>query len=354
MTRMNQSHGRFIYGFNPSLRQPLLNENDLYQARAALAMAQLAKFTGDEKQAAIAAQSILVLLAATKSDPANPNCRMPIQSSQVFNRVGFAANLAMAIYSLPGADVKLLTQAEQLCEFLHKQCRADGSVHYTDGLADNPVQADAAGENEYPGLALQAIMMGNRIYPAEWKIDTAKKGMAYYRAALRSNQNPLLAATMTPSCAELYFQLNLPDAAATVFELNDLICNLQIAGNDPKVPQWAGGIRSMSNGQKTDLSSGPETGFYLQSLTMGRQIARLTPDLDRNTRYKAASQNVVQYLTELQYAEANTRHFENAFRANMLMGAFHLAPMDGNIRIDATATAITGLLRYLTLAAETE
>ena len=38
----------------------------------------------------------------------------------------------------------------------------------------------------------------------------------------------------------------------------------------------------------------------------------------------------------------------------MLMGAFHLSPTDGNIRIDATATAVTGLLRYLSLAAETE
>src|SRR5207248_4993391 len=50
MTRMNQAQGRFLFGYNPALRQPLLGDHDLKQARAALALAQAAKFTGDEKQ----------------------------------------------------------------------------------------------------------------------------------------------------------------------------------------------------------------------------------------------------------------------------------------------------------------
>ena len=53
-------------------------DHDLTQARAALALAQCAKFSGDEKQAAMASQAILTLLAATKIDPADPNCRIPI------------------------------------------------------------------------------------------------------------------------------------------------------------------------------------------------------------------------------------------------------------------------------------
>src|SRR5262249_36284721 len=77
MTRMSQPQGRFLYGYNPALRQPLQGDHDLKQARGALALAQSAKFSGDEKQAAIAAQTILTLLAATKIDPADPNCRVP-------------------------------------------------------------------------------------------------------------------------------------------------------------------------------------------------------------------------------------------------------------------------------------
>src|SRR5262249_30754163 len=62
MTRVNQAQGRFLFGYNPALRQPLPGDHDLKQARGALALAQAAKFSGDEKQAAIAAQAILMLL----------------------------------------------------------------------------------------------------------------------------------------------------------------------------------------------------------------------------------------------------------------------------------------------------
>jgi hypothetical protein len=354
MTRMNQSQGRFIYGFNPALRQPLPRDNNLHQARASLAMAQLAKFTGDEKQAAIASQSILTLLAATGFEPTDANCRIPIQSSQICNRVGFAATLALAIYSLPGADAKLIDEAEKLCEFLHKQCRADGSVHYTDGTSDASMEVDPAGVNEYPGLALQAIMTGNRLRPATWKTDAARRGIAYYRGLFQAKPHPLLAATLTPPCLELFQQLHLNESAGVAFEMNDLVCRNQIPTNDPRIPQWVGGIRTYQNGQQTDIPCGPETGLYLQSLTSACQLAGLVPDLTRYAQYKSAAQDATQYTIELQYAETNTRHFENAFRSNMLIGAFHLTPTDGNIRIDATATSVSGLLHFLSLVAQTE
>jgi hypothetical protein len=351
---MNQSHGRFIYGFNPALRQPLLRDHDLFQARAAMAMALLAKFIGDEKQAAIASQAILTLLTTTKVDPTDPNCRVPLHSSLVCNRVGFAATLAMAIYALPGADSKLITDAEQLCEFLHKQCRPDGSVHYTDGASESSMEVDPSGVNEYPGLALSAIMAGNRMRPVAWKTDVTKKGMEFYRSVFQAKPHPLLAATLTSAYAELYLQTKWNDSAASVFEMNDWLCRFQIPNSDPRIPQWAGGFRSVQNGQQTDVPSGPETGFYLQSLTDACQFARLNSDVDRFAKFKAASMAATQYLTDLQYVETNTRHFENAFRANMLIGAFHLSPTDGNIRIDATATAVTGLIRFLETVADRE
>ena len=56
---------------------------------------------------------------------------------------------------------------------------ADGSIHYTDSPADDPVKIDPAGMNEYPGEALQAIVTGNRIQPAAWKLEAARNGLAY-------------------------------------------------------------------------------------------------------------------------------------------------------------------------------
>ena len=75
--------GAVPFGYNPAPRQPIAGDHDLKQARAALALAQAAKFCGDEKQAAIASQAVLTLLTATKIDPDDPNCRVPIRSSDV-------------------------------------------------------------------------------------------------------------------------------------------------------------------------------------------------------------------------------------------------------------------------------
>jgi hypothetical protein len=352
MAKQHQPHGRFMSGYNPALRQAMPGEHDLKQAHAALAMAQAAKFSGDRTQAVIASQTILALLAGTKVDANDPTCRVPVQVSFVCNRVGFAAILAMAVYELPNADNKLIDEAERLCEFLRRQCRTDGSVHYTDGPADAPAQIDASGANEFPGLALQALAMSNRVHPAEWKKEAVKKGVAYYAAIFRTKPNPMLAATLTPAACELYLQTKLPEAAAAAFELNDWLSTLQIGATDRRTPQWAGGFRSVVNGQATDAPPGAaETGFYVQSLACAYQLTRLTADLPRERKYRGAVTDAAQFLCSLQFAEANTRHFEDNFRASMLIGGFHLSPNDGNLPIESTACAVTGLMRFLSCGA---
>ena len=214
------------------------------------------------------------------------------------------------------------------------------------------MRTDPAGVNEYPGLALHAIIVGNRVQPAAWKTDASKKGIEFYRARFKSSPHPLLAATLSPACAEMYLQTKSNEAAAAVFEMNDWLCGLQIAASDTRTPQWAGGFRSIVDGQLADLPPGPEVGLYMQSLACAYEINRHVPDLAREARYKAALLDSIQFVCGLQYLEANTRHFENSFRANMLIGGFHLSPSDGNLRIDATATAVTGMLRFLLSGAE--
>jgi len=352
MAKMHQSHGRFLYGYNPALRQPISGEHDLKQAQSALALAQAAKFSGDQKHAAIASQAILTLLASTKLSPSDPNCRVPVQASVVCNRVAFTAILALAIYELPNADPKLIDDAERLCGFLRTQLRTDGSVHYTDGPTDVPTQTDPAGVNEYPGYALQALAVSNRVRPAEWKKDAVKRGVGYYHTLFRTKPHPMLAATLTPCAFEYYLQTKLNDAATAVYEMNDWLCTLQIVLTDPQTPQWAGGFRSVEKGQAKAPPTTAETGLYVQSLACADQLTRLTGDLTRERKYRPALLGAVEFLCGLQFIEANTRHFDNIFRANMLIGAFHLSPNDGNLQTDATACAIVGLLRYLWSGAE--
>jgi hypothetical protein len=354
MTKMHQPHGRFLIGYNPALRQAMPGDHDLNQAHAALAMAQTAKFSGDKTHAVIASQAILALRATTKVEATDPNCRVPMQMSFVCNRVGFAAILALAIYELPNAASELTDDAERLCEFLRRQCRADGSVQLTDGAEGATTQTDAAGGvNEYPGFALQALAVSNRMRPADWKKEVVKRGITYYANACRAKPHPMLAATVTPAATEFYLQTKLDDALTVVFEMNDWLSTLQIASTDPRTPQWAGGFRTVVNGQPTDTpSSAVETAMYLQSLSCAYQLTRLTADLTRERRYRAAVTDAAQFLCSLQFAEANTRHFEDSFRASMLIGGFHLSPSDGNLPIEATACSVTGLLRFLSCGAE--
>src|SRR5262245_33289420 len=266
VTKRNQPNGRFLFGYIPALQQPMTGDHDLKQAQSALAMAQAAKFSGDKQQVAIASQVILTLLASTKIAD-DSNSRVPVQSSLVCNRVGFAAVVALAIYELPNASDKLIEEAERLCAFLRAQIRADGSVHYTDGASDNAAQIDPAGMNEYPGFALQALAMSNRFRPADWKKEAVKKGVTHYLAAFRAKPHPLMAATITPAAAELYFQTKLSDMATATFEMNDWLCSVQIPPTDRRCPQWAGGFRNAANGQSADTPPATaETGLYVQSL----------------------------------------------------------------------------------------
>jgi hypothetical protein len=353
MAKMHQPHGRFLHGYNPTLRQPINGEHDLLQSQSALAMAQAAKFSGDKQQAVIARQAILTLLSATKISPTDPNCRVPMQVSFLCNRVGFAAILALAIYELPNAEDKLIEEAERLCAFIRSQLRNDGSVDYTDSPNNTAPQTDTAGMNEFPGFALHALAVSNRVWPAEWKKDAVKHGVAYYLTAFRAKPHPMMVATLTPAACELYLQTKLNEAATAALEMNDWLCSLQIGTTDPRNPQWAGGFRTVVNGQTTnDPPTAALTGLYVQSLACAYQLTRLTGDITREAKYLPALQSAVNFLCGLQFLEVNTRHFENTFRANMLIGAFYISPTDGNLRTDAAACATTGLLRFLSCGAE--
>ncbi|HUR55841.1 MAG TPA: hypothetical protein VMZ71_17015, partial [Gemmataceae bacterium] len=155
-----------------------------------------------------------------------------------------------------------------------------------------------------------------------------------------------------PALAELYQQTKDATAAATAFEMNDWLAALQITPTDPKRPMWAGGFRGWANGQPVDVAPGFETGAYLESLSCACKLTREVPDLQRFGRYRQAALDAAQYLSGLQYTEANTRHFADNFRANTLIGGFYLSPTDGNLRIDATACCVCGLLKFLTSGAE--
>jgi hypothetical protein len=89
------------------------------------------------------------------------------------------------------------------------------------------------------------------------------------------------------------------------------------------------------------------SGAYAGALAEACRLAKQSGDLPRYQRYREALERALQFLTSLQYTDANTQHFADWYRPTLL-GAFHVSHQDGNIRIDYTQYAVSVLVQYLT------
>src|SRR5262249_41913343 len=90
---------------------------------------------------------------------------------------------------------------------------------------------------------------------------------------------------------------------------------------------------------------------YAESLADACRVARQIGDLPRYQRNRESLERCLQFLTTLQYTDANTQHFADWYRPTLL-GAFHASLQDGNLRIDYTQHAVCALMQYLTHVAE--
>ena len=110
LLRCNKPDGRFVYGFSPSLRQPLDEDSYLTQIRAAVALARAARFFGNADANATARQALLTLLLNTTVDPGAKHIRYSVPPSNFVNRPAAAGLLVLAVAELPaspeiGADL---------------------------------------------------------------------------------------------------------------------------------------------------------------------------------------------------------------------------------------------------------
>src|SRR5713226_5703185 len=148
LARANRSDGRFVYGYLPALKTNLEGDHYLRQAGAAVALAREARFTGNERHAAVARQAILTLLLETSVDAQDNRLRHTTLPSTVVNRLASAGLLVLAINELPSPGEDLLQQSEQLCAFISRQQRADGSLSYLD--VDPAGKSGTQGNSEDP------------------------------------------------------------------------------------------------------------------------------------------------------------------------------------------------------------
>ena len=344
LCRANQSDGRFIQGYLPALKAPLEGDHYLRQAGAAFALARAAHFLNQEHYAAVARQAILTLLLETTTDPHDPRERYTTLPPVLINRLGAGALLILAINELPSPGEDLLEQSEQLCTFIRKQQGTDGALSYSDPKGEGEV--DPEGINSYPGEALYALMRSQQYRPAAWKTEVVRKALAYHRSWWRGHKTMALIPWQTAAYSEAYLLTKEQDFAEFVTEMTDWLCGFQYVQLDPQHPLWIGGFRETPSGQPFAGAPQITSGCYAEGLAEACRVVRQVGDSTRSSQYREALERCLQFLTTLQYTEANTQHFADWYRP-VLVGAFHASHQDGNLRIDYTQHAVSALVQYL-------
>lgn len=345
--RVNGPDGRFVYGYLPALQTVMEGDHYLRQAGAAVALARAARFTGDERYAARATQSIVTLLSDTVLDAKDPQVRHSVFPSASANRLAAGGLLVLAVHELPAPQDDLLNKAEQLANYIRRQQRADGSLSYTDAEGQGQAGDDPGGANYYPGEALYGLMRSQQRRPGAWKADVLRRALAYYRPWWRAHKNMAFVPWQTAAYTEAYLLTKEQAFADFVFEMNDWVCGLQYEHLDPRQVLWYGGFMGWADGKPVEAAPQVASASYAEGLAEACRVARETGDVARYRRYTDAVERCLQFLATLQYTEANTQHFADWYRP-MLLGAFHASHQDGNLRIDYTQHAVSAMVQYLT------
>ncbi len=351
--RMNTVKGRFLPGFLPSVNAVMEGDNFLSQAGAALTLARIARYSGDKGYAARATQAVLSLLDDTETlDDHGVTLRhmAPLLSSSA-NGLGAAGLLVAAVNELPAPQEDLLKKSEELCAWLRKQQRPDGSLTWTEG-DEKTAGADPEGVNLYPGLALYGLMRSQAHRPAAWKTDVVRKAQVYYapwwRGAPHHDVRPLADGGLRRGI--------LADQGETLLRLRHRDERLAVRSArheslDARHPLWLGGFMSWSDGKALATAPDVSSASYAESLAEACRVARESADLPRHKRYCAALESSLQFLATLQYTDANTQHFAPLYRQRLLVGGFHASHQDGDLRIDYTQHAVCAMVQYLAYVA---
>jgi hypothetical protein len=353
--RYNQNNGLFLPGYLPAVNQTMEGGNYLEQAIAVFVLSRSARFTGDERYAVRASQTILTLLSCTTVvDPPGSGVRRPAEPSIVCNRLAMAGFLVLAIHELPAPTPDLLAKAEELCAFIVRQQRDDGSLSYVDAPTDDSLLVDPEGINKYPGAALAALAMSLRSKPTPGKIESLRKAAVYYRKWFREHPHPDLTPWMTAACADAYTATKDDRFAEFAFEMNDWLCALQfVESPDSRRPYWRGSFKKIADGKLQMGAPGIEAALYAQSLADCCRLIRQMPkaDVQRHDRCRDAAIRALQFLSTLQFSESNTMHISVNYR-DLLVGGFHPTHTDGNLRIDQTAAGVSAFVQFLVSGAD--
>src|SRR5262249_60678379 len=111
----------------------------------------------------------------------------------------------------------------------------------------------------------------------------------------------------------------------------------------PRRPLWYGSFPEWADGRPAETAPGMASAACAEALAEACRAAREQQDGGvRYRRYSEALERCLQFVTTLQYTDANTQHFADWYRP-ALLGAFHASAQDGNLPIDYNHHAWCGL-----------
>lgn len=344
LMRMDNSvTGRFLPGWLPAVNLPVEPDDYLHQAGATYAMAKAARYFGDERYLMKARQAILSLLAETRTDPNDANCRYTSLPTIAVNRLASAGWLLLAIHELHSPAKELLDRGEELAQYIRKQQLADGSLRLTE--ADGQMNADPETMQTYPGIALYGLLRSQRSRPATWKREVAMRALPYYRNQWKGNPNLPAAGWLTLAYAECHVQAPEPTMAEFVFEMSDWVCGRQY-GTDSRNSKWVGGFKRPTKSKAALPAPRVDSAVNLEAMSLACSVTRQVPDAARFAKYRECLESGAVFLTSLQFSESNTLHFSPAFRT-ALIGGFHPTYADGNLCLEDTCHAVCALIHCL-------
>jgi hypothetical protein len=285
----------------------------------------------------------------TMLDPNDPAKSMRHTAAPPFalDRLASAGMLISAIHELDRADkcADLLKQADELCNYLRKQQRPDGSLVVAE--AANVVRTGAEVDAERAGWALQGIIRSHKLRPADWKLDMLRTACSHYEKAWAANKSTAVACSQTPAFAEAFALTKEPAFRDAVYAMNDWLIGLQYGeGIDPTRKQWVGGFKQVRGGLADTAPPDISSAAMAESLADACRVAKQAGDFVKLRNYEQALLLNVHFLMSMQYTLNNTKHFVNPFRPSVL-GAFHASHQDGSLRIDYTRPALCAIVQYL-------
>jgi hypothetical protein len=259
-----------------------------------------------------------------------------------------------AISALPNPKKDLLDQADELCNFLHRRQRGDGSLCLGDALDDARADSDDDGANPYPAMAILGVLSSQERRPAAWKLDFARKALTYYGSHWTEKRDVTALPWQTAAFTEAYLLTKERAFADWVFAAGSWVCELQYSRLDqlgPRRASWWGGFKDWKDGKEVAAAPTVESANCALALIDACRAAKQAEEADRFAQLRDSLELGLQFLMRLQYTQANTGHYADWYRPKVL-GGFYISTTDGNLRLDSSQHAVRAMSEYVLAASK--